>query len=194
MSSEKEIKKLMRMLQGLSSDSSNNENKKSRKRKRKGKKQESSNESSSNDNVPWYGRVPGASAKASGQGASGAAASGAAASGAAASGQGAPSADEKIKAAFALYETTKEDVKKLGEKGKDTIRKKFLKIAQKNHPDKWSNKPNNNTKKAATERYKKYSEARDIINKEMGWADNFKAEKEGGTRKRYRRNRKTRKN
>jgi len=196
MSSEKEIKKLMRMLQGLSSDSSNNENKKSRKGKRKGKKQESSNESSSNDNVPWYGRVPGASAKASGAAgkASGQGASGQGASGQGSSASGAPSADEKIKAAFALYETTKEDVKKLGEKGKDTIRKKFLKIAQKNHPDKWSNKPNNNTKKAATERYKKYSEARDIINKEMGWADNFKPEKEGGTRKRNRRNRKTRKN
>ena len=122
-----------------------------------------------------------ASASASGQGA-------------APSASGESNADKKIKAAFALYGTTKEELTKLGEKGKDTIRKKFIKIAQKNHPDKWSNKPNNNTKKAATERYKKYSEARDIINKEMGWADNFKAEKEGGTRKRYRRNRKTRKN
>jgi len=131
-----------------------------------------------------------ASASASGQGAA-ASASG---QGAAASASGESNADKKIKAAFALYETTKEELTKLGEKGKDTIRKKFLKIAQKNHPDKWSNKPNNNTKKAATKRYQQYSDARDIINKEMGWADNFKAEKEGGTRKRYRRNRKTRKN
>jgi len=183
MASEKETKKLMRKLQGLSSESSNNEN-----TRKKGKKGNSSNESSSDEssnNGLLFGRAPPVFASRKAFGAAAASGQGAASGrGAAASRES--TVDGKIKAAFALYEMTKEDLKKLGDKGKDTIRKKFLKIAQKNHPDKWSNKPNNNTKKAATKRFKEYSEARDIINKEMGWVNNFEAEKQGGTRKKTR--------
>jgi len=138
--------------------------------------------------------VPKVSAAAPAAAASASASASASGQGAAPSASGESNADKKIKAAFALYGTTEEELTKLGEKGKDTIRKKFIKIAQKNHPDKWSNKPNNNTKKAATKRFKEYSEARDIISKVMDWSNEFVPEKEGGTRKRYRRNRKTRKN
>ena len=117
------------------------------------------------------------------------------------SGQGAsaPSgesnADKKITAAFALYKTTKEELTNLGkEKAKEKIRMAFMPIARKNHPDKWSSKPNNNTKKAATKRFKEYSEARDIISKVMDWSNEFVPEKAGGTRKRNRKNRKAHRN
>lgn len=141
-----------------------------------------------------------AAAPAAGQG-QGAAAAAGKGQGAAAAGQGQGAAqgnmseqNKKEISAFALYGTTIEELKKLGEQGKNKIKKAFIKIAIKNHPDKWQQKPNNNNKKAATARFKEYSEARDIIAKAMGWAENFESEKGGGTRRRHRRNRKTRKN
>lgn len=167
---------MMRLLQGLNAES-NNETKKS-----------------NNNNQPWFGRVPGVSSsrKAAGPAAPAAAAS-AAGQGQRASQGNISEKNKKVIDAFKLYGTTKEELTKLGEQGKSKIKKAFVKIAVKNHPDKWQQKPNNN-KKAATARFQKYSEARDIIAKAMGWAENFKSEQGGGTRRRRSRNRKTRKN
>ena len=135
--------------------------------------------------------APAVAPYASGQGASAPSASGQGAS----APSGESNADKKITAAFALYKTTKEELTELGkEKAKEKIRMVFVPIARKNHPDKWSRRPNSNTKQAATKRFKEYSEARDIISKVMDWSNEFVAEKAGGTRKRNRKTHKTRKN
>lgn len=90
---------------------------------------------------------------------------------------------KKEKEAFALFETTEENLRKLNtEIAKKEITKKFRKISQEFHPDKWAAKPNNNNKKAAKEKFSKYSAAYELIQEVMGWRDVFKAEK-GGTRK-----------
>ena len=90
---------------------------------------------------------------------------------------------KKEKEAFALFETTEENLRKSNtEIAKKEITKKFRKISQEFHPDKWAAKPNNNNKKAAKEKFSKYSAAYELIQEVMGWRDVFKAEK-GGTRK-----------
>jgi len=90
---------------------------------------------------------------------------------------------KKEKEAFALFETTEENLRKSNtEIAKKEITKKFRKISQEFHPDKWEAKPNNNNKKAAKEKFSKYSAAYELIQEVMGWRDVFKAEK-GGTRK-----------
>ena len=90
---------------------------------------------------------------------------------------------KKEKEAFALFETTEENLRKSNtEIAKKEITKKFRKISQEFHPDKWEAKPNNNNKKAAKEKFSKYSAAYELIQEVMDWRDKFKAEK-GGTRK-----------
>jgi len=200
---DKQFRKMMRLLQGLSSDSSNN------------------NESSSNNNVPWYGRVPGISAasgakskasggpgasgvksKASGgPGASGVeskASGGPGASGVKSKASGGPAsgesnANEKITAAFTLYGTSISEIKALSkEDGQRKISSMFKKMALKYHPDRYSKK-SNAEKKEAEEEFKKWGNAKTSIEQTMGWTDKFEGAK-GGTRRRRRRNRRTRKN
>jgi len=187
---DKQFRKMMRLLQGLSSDSSNN------------------NESSSNNNVPWHGRVPGISAasgaksKASGgPGASGVkskASGGPGASGAKSKASGGPAsgesnANEKITAAFTLYGTSISEIKALSkEDGQRKISSIFKKMALKYHPDRYSKK-SNAEKKEAEEEFKKWGNAKTSIEQTMGWTDKFEGA-EGGTRRRRRRNRRTRKN
>ena len=174
---DKQFRKMMRLLQGLSSDSSNN------------------NESSSNNNVPWYGRVPGISAasgaKSKASGGPGASGVKSKASGGPASGES--NANEKITAAFTLYGTSISEIKALSkEDGQRKISSMFKKMALKYHPDRYSKK-SNAEKKEAEEEFKKWGNAKTSIEQTMGWTDKFEGAK-GGTRRRRRRNRRTRKN
>ena len=90
--------------------------------------------------------------------------------------------NKKEKEAFALFGTTEQKLRELNKKiAKKEIKNKFRNFSQ-FHPDKWAAKPNNNNKKAATEKFSKYSAAYELIQEVMDWRDKFKAEK-GGTRK-----------
>lgn len=90
--------------------------------------------------------------------------------------------NKKEKEAFALFGTTEQKLRALNKKiAKKEIKNKFRNFSQ-FHPDKWAAKPNNNNKKAATEKFSKYSAAYELIQEVMDWRDKFKPEK-GGTRK-----------
>jgi hypothetical protein len=89
----------------------------------------------------------------------------------------------KKEKAFALFGTTEQKLRELNIKiAKKEITKKFRNFSTQFHPDKWESQPNNNNKKAAKEKFSKYSAAYELIQEVMGWRDVFKAEK-GGTRK-----------
>jgi hypothetical protein len=91
--------------------------------------------------------------------------------------------NKKEKEAFALFGTTEQKLRELNTKiAKKEITKKFRNFSTQFHPDKWESQPNNNNKKAAKEKFSKYSAAYELIQEVMGWRDVFKAEK-GGTRK-----------
>lgn len=91
--------------------------------------------------------------------------------------------NKKEKEAFALFGTTEQKLRELNIKiAKKEITKKFRNFSTQFHPDKWESQPNNNNKKAAKEKFSKYSAAYELIQEVMGWRDVFKAEK-GGTRK-----------
>ena len=91
--------------------------------------------------------------------------------------------NKKEKEAFALFGTTEQKLRALNKKiAKKEITKKFRNFSTQFHPDKWESQPNNNNKKAAKEKFSKYSAAYELIQEVMDWRDKFKAEK-GGTRK-----------
>ena len=93
--------------------------------------------------------------------------------------------NKKEKEAFALFGTTEQKLRALNKKiAKKEITKKFRNFSTQFHPDKWESQPNNNNKKAAKEKFSKYSAAYELIQEVMGWRDVFKPEK-GGTRKKH---------